>query len=208
MRISGFEVCVTSPAGVPFHEVHDPRSNDVYVVASPGSLFEIRAEVFPERSSGGRLHRIKVDVDGRSTGVCKTFGGNNANKGSFVGFVRQGSSKSITYDLFKFAAAPEDGNTKAQSLDFKEGRIVVTIDQVFNAGPRLESAPSQYNNAGAKVPKLPEGKKFFLAPSLTTTSGGTHTSQGFSNIQYTTVRFYKPLSLRMRSLYFVYIVDS
>lgn len=186
MRISGFEVRVTSPEGVPFHEVKDPNSRDVYIVASPGSRFEIRVEVLPESSSGGRLHSFNVKVDGRSIGVRKTLGQNKARH-SFVGFVREGNSKRVTFDLFKFAAAPQEEDTKAQSLDFKEGCIVIRADQVMYAGRKINKATTQYNNASVKVPKLPEGKKFFMAPSLTTTSGGSHTTSGFNNNKYTKV---------------------
>lgn len=191
MRLSDIEVKVKSPGGSLFHEVLDPNTGSVYVVASPGSLFEIHVIASPNNffggGPGGRLFLARCSVDGRELGHSVVLSARHPAL-KFVGFVREGNSKSITYDLFKFAAAtPDDGTSQAESLEFKEGSIIITISEVVDLGQteiEYNIAQSKDLQNGAKVPSLPEGKKFFLAPSLTTASGGAHKTSGFSNTKY------------------------
>lgn len=88
---SGFRVLLCRLDGRQFPEVQDPRTGDVYVVASPGELFEIHYEVLPERreprpTGQTALYRFKTSVDGKSTG-CNQLAYTTAKD---VGFVRQG----------------------------------------------------------------------------------------------------------------------
>ena len=186
MRIGDFEVRVKPQNREPFYEVQDPQDGSVYVVACPGSLFEIQVSASPHLR-GGRMLMVRCEVDGKNVGHC-TILDQMTPKTKFVGFVEEGDSRSITYDRFKFAVAVAE-KTEAESVDFKEGRIRITFSEVRCAGyleVPYEKPRDNKVGSSSKVPSLPEGKKFFLAPSLTTASGGSRTGSGFRNQKYTT----------------------
>jgi hypothetical protein len=196
MILNNFEVQITSPSGQPFHEVVDTQTNDVYIVADPGKIFEIRCSILPPRNHRGKIYRFSPEVDGQWPQVTKTLKDHLTRHTSIVGFVRQGSHKSITYDLFKFAAAVPaedqgvlDQGVSAQFLKFNEGRIEVKVDEVVVAYRKPESKSRNQTGAptNVTVPSLPEGKKFFLAPSLVTTTGGTSTGKGFTKNKHKSV---------------------
>jgi hypothetical protein len=181
MKLAGFEVQITSQSGQPFLEVLDHQTNDVYIVAEAGKIFEIRGFILPERRQCGKMYAFESKVDGRSTGTKKLLSDNGKRShASMYGFLREGSQKGTTYDLFQFAAAPQDGNDLAQTLEFKEGRIVVRVHQVEAEYRKRKDYLKKPENREVKLPSLPEGKKFFFAPSLTTTSGGIINGSGLS----------------------------
>ena len=190
MRIGDFEVRVKPQNREPFYEVQDPQDGSVYVVACPGSLFEIQVSASPHLLRGGRIFRVRCDVDGKGVGSHKLLKQRHPQL-AFVGFLKEGDSRITTYDRFKFAAAvPGENTTTAESLDFKEGRILITFSEVVCKGTTKKSYQKARDiklEGSAKVPSLPEGKKFFLAPSLTTATDGSHTGGGFSTKIYSTV---------------------
>ncbi len=119
------------------------------------------------------------------------------------------TTTSITYDLFKFAEAAADSGTMAESLAFAEGRITVSVEEVQASGEDSNVAASVKYNQPAAVASLPEGKKFFLAPSLTTAVGGEMVSRGFSAVRYDAVsgklatfdiRYETPSTLLLRKI--------
>lgn len=117
---------------------------------------------------------------------------------------------SITYDMFKFAAAAADSSHLAQSLAFAEGRITVEAEEVEATGKAAADVSIHHSSyRAAEVAALPEGKKFFLAPSLTTASGGTTVARGYSNVRYTAasdtlttfeLRYETPSTLLLRKI--------
>ena len=216
MKISNFEVQVTSPEGVPFYEVLDPHTREVYVVAEAGKMFELRykATLYSNLRPGHSLF-VRTRIDGKTTGVSSILAGRSDSgvlEAKHIGFVRHGDKHGIQYDLFKFASATADEGIEARSLEFQQGRIEVniheTVEQVGKTVDHSNVGPTKV----AKVPSLPEGnlkkkcylfaskknshwssilcagKKFFLAPSLTTASAGVQSSShGFSSRTYVDV---------------------
>jgi hypothetical protein len=181
MRLAGFEVKVTSPAGEPFHEVVDPKTKEVYIVAAAGKNFQIRCFVLQQRANRGRTYLFKAKIDGKYTGSMEILYDTQTEYASILGFLRQGSAECTTYDLFQFSAAEADQNALANSLVFTAGRFSVNISEVIEDQTR-ECIPTRTANylTVSKVSSLPEGKKFFLTPSLKTTSGGVSKREGFS----------------------------
>jgi hypothetical protein len=87
---AGFRVLVCRTDGRQFPEVQDPRTGDIYVVASPGELFEIQYEVLTPmlqpRPGPPATYRFTTTVDGRTIG-CSRLASPTAKD---IGFVRQG----------------------------------------------------------------------------------------------------------------------
>ena len=76
MKVSILEVQVTSPEGVPFHEVQDPRTGEIYVVARAGKQFELRFKVdskFLSYLVRDHIYQIGAVIDGRNIGCGNTF---------------------------------------------------------------------------------------------------------------------------------------
>ena len=180
MKLRGFEVQVTSQTGQPFHEVVDNQTGEVYIVAEADKIFEIRYSILSaERANRGKKYAFCTKVDGKSTGRMDICADSNTGWIKTVGFVVERSQKDTKFDLFKFAAASHDHNNIAQSSKFKEGRIKVRVHKAVLEQTNV--SPSAYTKKHvpiSKVPSLGEGKKFFLAPSLMTSSGGIHVRKG------------------------------
>ena len=159
MRIGYFEVQVTSPESIPFHEVQDPSNGEIYIVAEAGKRFEVRYRIDPHRISvlaPGHRFLVNTDIDGRNTGSSKIIGG-GANEGKHIGFVRNGDAQGITYDLFQFASATAQDDVEAESLDFQEGKIDVVFKEAREMPGKKMPNVSQ-NPHTSHVPTLPEGK--------------------------------------------------
>ncbi len=96
------------------------------------------------------------------------------------------------YSVFKFAEAapPADGNGQViTSLDqIKHGKIVITCRNAVPTSKKPNSYATGAETSSGPSSKLPEGKKWFLAPSLTTQAGAAKTdSAGWSKVVYDTV---------------------
>jgi hypothetical protein len=159
MKISHFEVQVTSPEGVPFHEVLDPTTGEIYVVAEPGKRFELRYRVDPSYYClpANNQYAIRAQIDGKRVGVARSFRV-GFYEAKHVGFVLRGDTSGITYDLFKFASATANEEVEASSTEFQEGKIEVSFQHTKEVpGKNMYVAPNASVNQGPAVPSLPEG---------------------------------------------------
>lgn len=210
MKIGNFEVQVTSPEGLPFHEVLDASTGEVYVVAESGKRFELRHRGDPRSVHllpDGHAFFFSAKIDGRGTGTTvKVIRGKYECK--HVGFLHHGDANSATYDLFEFASATPNEAVQANSSEFQEGKIEVIVQETQRAPGVTQCKPTQ-DYTGSKVPSLPEGKKFFLAPSLTTASAGTVLRAGIDHTKYEYVgspaatfkiRYETPTTLLLRKI--------
>jgi hypothetical protein len=159
-------------------------------VAQAGKQFELRYKVDSQFLS--HFHRVRKYVvgviDGRNIGSGKTIAKDH-NHAKQIGFVRQGDASGISFDLFKFAtAAAADEAVEAESLEFSQGKIEITLQERRQVPGKNNYVAKGSSCIAPTVPSLPEGKKFFLAPSLTTASAGVHVSKsGFSTKKYVNV---------------------
>jgi hypothetical protein len=160
MKIGNFEVQVTSPEGLPFHEVCDSSTGEIYIVAEAGERFELRYRTDPRSVAQLLPHSHEFffmpKIDGRCTGVAAPIK-HGTYEGKHVGFVRHGDAEKITYDLFKFASATANEAIEANSsMEFKEGKIEVTV-QENRPVPEKGQFTRFQDNKVSKVPSLPEG---------------------------------------------------
>jgi hypothetical protein len=92
---------------------------------------------------------------------------------------------------FQFAAAaelPEEG-APATSLDFDVGKITVTVNRTVQGARKQLTALKNISNTSAQAPKLGDGKKWFLAPSLHATGGpATKAQMNFTPFHWIDVR--------------------
>lgn len=162
MKIGDFEVQITSPEGLPFHEICDPSTGEIYVVAEPGKQFELRYRV-NHRSVSLLPYRhefhVGAKIDGRDANSLTRLT-TKKYEGKHFGFVRHGDAKGTSYDLFKFASATA-GNEAGQanlSTEFQVGKVKVTV-QEYQPASGLSEYVGTRDNTGSKVPSLPEGSQ-------------------------------------------------
>ncbi len=103
------------------------------------------------------------------------------------------SSQPARYAAFKFAEqqAEEGGGGGGGSSSFnldsiQQGRILVSLYHAQHVGPENPDRPVHGADLGGgqQELQLPEGKKFFLAPSLKCAAGGTKTGAVWSKERY------------------------
>jgi hypothetical protein len=80
-----------------------------------------------------------------------------------------------TMKRFQFAAAAElpESDSPATNLDFDVGRIVVKVCHIVKGARKAGTGDKHriFDAANAQAPKLGDGKKWFLGPSLHATDG-------------------------------------
>lgn len=204
MRVGEYQLQVVHPDGTAFYEVCDSEGN-FYVVAEPGETFLVRLTRLDSdpklprnanrKSASAQIpvHRATMKIDGKCVGIGQVFKHPNSTR-TFEGFVKKGDESSITYETFVFAkpVVSNDASNhikRAFSSDDEAGTIAVQVHQVIATGQsRSGSYTASADSLKTKaVQALPEGKKFFLAPSLTTATGKTtHAPNGFSKTYFTT----------------------
>lgn len=185
VRSGPFELTLVHPGGEPLPEVE--RNGQAYAVASPGQTFEVRFTVHPHPQSiqilnQGLFHSVSVQVDGVDVGYTKSF--TCPSTGSFVGFLASGDMNACSYRSFVLSTPQASEAKQAGSLQFVEGTVQVQVRYACHTGFR---APQQWLGHGStneSVAALPEGKKFFMQPSLTTGQGALQTDCGFSPFAY------------------------
>ena len=99
------------------------------------------------------------------------------------------SSQPARYAAFKFAKqqAEEGGGGGSINLDsIQQGRILVSLYHAQHVGPENPDRPVHGADLGGQQQEvqLPEGKKFFLAPSLKCAAGGTKAGGQLSLAKY------------------------
>ncbi|KAL4443385.1 hypothetical protein ABPG75_011122 [Micractinium tetrahymenae] len=193
VRSGEFELRLVRSDGLPCPEVeHNGRA---YAVASPGTLFVIQIIKHPNPfvvPTPGIIHNACVYVDGQSVGYCKNM--RQPGVAKFDGFLAEGDTQGCSFQSFVFSAPRESEEKQATGLNFVEGSIRaavwLAVQTATPAGQQRFHGPASTNES---VAKMPEGKKFFLAPSLTTGKGALRTGPGFS--PYGTQRLGGPVAM-------------
>ncbi|PRW57552.1 hydrolase [Chlorella sorokiniana] len=211
VRSFPFEVTLVQPCGEPLAEVE--KNGQAYAVASPGQVFEVRFTVHPHPHSAemlarGLFHSVSVQVDGVDVGYTKSF--TCPSTSSFVGFLASGDVQACSYRSFVFSTPQSTENKQAETLQSVEGTVQV---QVYNARCTGALQPArQWVGQGAtneSVAAVPEGKKWFMQPSLTTGQGALQTERGFIPLAYQrvggpiatlTLRYETPTTLQLRGV--------
>ena len=120
---------VVRPDGVPFHELQ--ASGECFIIASPGDRYEVHVTLMLPDSGSSRVFNCNLTIDGKQVGMSGVIDTNyhppHKQTFKFLGFVQQGSTERVVLDLFKFGAAQDSAGERAQSLDFKEGRMKVVV---------------------------------------------------------------------------------
>ncbi|KAI7837478.1 hypothetical protein COHA_008671 [Chlorella ohadii] len=177
---------VRSGTNNPFPEVQQQSgAGTTYAVAAPGQEFEVqviqRATPY-SYTSPPFAYLVDVHVDGQSVGYNKIF--TRPATSTFQGFLKAGDAQGTAYQGFVFSKPQETEAKQAHNLDFQEGKIKAIItpaDLMGAAANQRIVGPAATNES---IAKLPEGKKFFMAPSLTTGKGGLKMGSGFSQYCY------------------------
>jgi len=220
MKVGDYRLELVRPDGRPFHQLRDTEGN-FYVVAVPGDAFNVQLSRSSASSSTRHpkkgnvpVHLAYLKVDGRDVGIKKKFSRGSQTL-TFLGFLSHGDLNTTTYESFVFAkpAVSEDDNQT--SPDSQTGRITVQVYQGISAGRRHSdycAVASSTSQPLRSIPSLPDGKKFFLAPSLTTTGGQVTHGSGFSSEKYVkdpshpqavaslTLRYETPTTLLLRKI--------
>lgn len=181
VRQGEFELRLVRGDGMPCPEVeHNGRT---YAVASSSTTFVVQIIkhlnpfVVP---TPGIFHNAAVYVDGQSVGYTLSL--HRPGVATFHGFLESGDTESCTYRSFVFSAPLESEEKQATGLNFVEGSIKVAVWLAMETATPLAQdrmyGPATTNES---VAKMPEGKKFFLAPSLTTGKGARRQGRGFSH---------------------------
>ncbi|KAI7837477.1 hypothetical protein COHA_008670 [Chlorella ohadii] len=169
VRVGEWELrIVRSGTNDPFPEVQQQSgAGTTYAVAAPGQAFE-----------------VCLDVDGRELGSAKIL--KRSTTTTFRGFLKAADVWGSSYQGFVFSKPRETEAKQAHSLDFQEGKIKATV---FPAEQTREPRYERHRGPDAtheSVAKLPEGKKFFMAPSLTTGKGELKMGGGFLQYRHRT----------------------
>ncbi|KAL4443386.1 hypothetical protein ABPG75_011123 [Micractinium tetrahymenae] len=186
MRLNQFELRLVSTAGgaggsgsPALPEV--TFNGKAYAVASSGSSFEVQVSLLNHapKLPAGVFYNASLYVDG----LCVGFSKNLLAPGAihFEGFLQEGDAQGCAMQAFVFAKPRETETEQAHNLNFQEGTIRVDMYEARHTGIETTTGrytgPAQANNS---IAKLPEGKKFFMAPSLTTGKGEVKMCPGFS----------------------------
>eukprot|EP00887_Chlorella_sp_A99_P001109 scaffold14.g1109.t1 len=180
MRSGPFEFTVVRADGSACPEV--THNGKTYVVAAPGETFDLKCtwhSAYPRPE--GRAFNFFAKVDGQEVGTSLLLRRPNDSQ-TFKGFLNAGDASSATFTSFVFAKPKEDARKAAHNLDFGgAGRLTCEVWDAVQGAPIQGPAygPAALDNS---IAKLPEGKKFFLAPSLTTARGALKHSTGLSTV--------------------------
>ncbi|KAL4429200.1 hypothetical protein ABPG77_010179 [Micractinium sp. CCAP 211/92] len=179
MRLGEFELRLRRSDGLPCPEVeHNGRT---YAVASPGTTFVVQLIKHPNpfvQPTPGIFHNAAVYVDGQSVGYSKSL--HHPGIATFDGFLKSGDAQACTYQSFVFSAPVESEEKQVTGLNFVEGSIKAAVWLATETPSQAEQRYHGPATTNESVAKMPEGKKFFLAPSLTTGKGDLREGPGFS----------------------------
>ncbi|GBF89829.1 hypothetical protein Rsub_02533 [Raphidocelis subcapitata] len=167
-----------------------------YVMSEEGCEYEVAVvcdSTFPT-APPGYCYGAELRIDDKEVGYswCQLAPHSVA---SFTGFCQSASDNAPTvYQRFKFAKAEASQDAGPEVTDpeqIKAGRITVSISWKVATGTRTGPPNITRNDgSGGALGHLPEGKKFFLAPSLKTGGG----AQDRRNQNWSTI-LYQPISV-------------
>ncbi|EFN53331.1 expressed protein [Chlorella variabilis] len=177
VRLGEYSLNLVGAGGQLLPEVqHNGRA---YAVASPGDPFTVRLAQRPGYSKLDGSHRMaKLFMDGVYVGYNKVF--EKPRFGDFEGFLKAGDAHGTAYQSFVFSKPVETAAKQVTGLNFQEGSIRCQVYRAQFTGDRA-ALPRYYgpDSTNESIAKMPEGKKFFLAPSLTTGKGELKLGSGF-----------------------------
>ncbi|WIA29578.1 hypothetical protein OEZ86_012070 [Tetradesmus obliquus] len=173
-----------------------------YIVTEAGTEFEVKVRL---DNHTAQPHKIRLTIDGIDVGFSKImYGDSRISEATFEGYLQQQANNDgpSLYRAFKFGACKpaEDAATVDHPDEIKAGRIELACDVVVATGYQDTSQPIGKpvvvgDEAARK--KLPEGKKWFLAPGLKAEAGSTVASSTKWNYTvYTPVSLLAPIKLR------------
>jgi hypothetical protein len=167
---------------IPFPEVVDTSTGDVYVIAVEGKPFVIKVDVEGDSAchDTSLVYNICTKIDGQDVNGYGGFIVSCKEGGSFYekGFLKSVIQSTWVYELFSFAPVKpvynDTGSSPSSSLaSSKLGTIEITVQESEKdyswGGPsdvspfyRISEKPTELSL------DLNEGEKFFKAPSLGT----------------------------------------
>lgn len=183
MRFGDWELKLVGGQACP--EVDDSRGR-CYAVASAGSAFTAHLTWFPAPYAPlpppGAFYNAALYVDGQCVGYTKNVM-QPGQPAIFDGFLKAGDTQGCAYQSFVFSLPQPTEDKSVDTLNFVEGTIKANVWLSVQTG---EETAGRYHGPAAtneSIAQLPEGKKFFLAPSLTTGKGELKLGGGFSRFQ-------------------------
>ncbi|KAI7842675.1 hypothetical protein COHA_003606 [Chlorella ohadii] len=185
VRCGPFELTLVHPSGETLPEVE--KDGQFYAVASPGHMFKARVTVHPHLHTPqmlmqGIYNTVSLKVDGIKVGYRKCIRATGTT--DFPGFLASGGAQSCSYRSFVFSTPQATEAKKATSLQFVEGTVQAKVYYARDTSFHQEVRPQGQVATNETVAPLPEGKKFFLQPSLTTGQGALQAGPGFSTSTY------------------------
>ena len=176
-----------------------------YVLSEEGLEYEVAIELsapFPA-APPGHDYQCALKIDGEDVGYvkCHLRAGQSA---VFEGFCAAATNHGAQYRRFKFAKLQQQGGggggggpTVRDPEEIAAGRIRVEVGLYRETG-QYRSAPEPVTKRRAAAHgKLPEGKKFFLAPSTQTAEGAsTYNSSRWNLAVYQLVQDCASVELR------------
>ncbi|KAF8073129.1 Bbs1 [Scenedesmus sp. PABB004] len=178
------------------------------VVAAPGTEFAVKVTV---RDSPHHTHQVHLRLDGTDVGYSKLlYPHAHYSTATFDGFLATaaaptgGGDASTTYRSFKFARLQPaaDAALVDDPDDIRAGRIDLDCFTVVDVGVGMTDPGGvrAVQPGGAADKRLPEGKKFFMAPGLATEAGSAKAKQTHWDLrQWQTVCELAKLTLRYDS---------
>ncbi|KAI8464321.1 MAG: hypothetical protein J3K34DRAFT_119898 [Monoraphidium minutum] len=175
----------------------------LYVISEADCEFEVVVTTgsrFPHPPRADMCYGADLKIDSESVGYWKTSLKPNQTI-VFEGFCTHVSEFGTSqYQRFKFARADPSEDAGPEVTDpeqIKSGRIEVTIHSNVMTGTRQGPPSIGAPGAGAAQGHLPEGKKFFLAPSLKTGQGAADQRQvSWSTTTWSKVEVVASIELR------------
>ena len=175
-----------------------------YVLSEEGLEYEVAIELsapFPA-TPPGHDYQCALKIDGEDVGYvkCHLRAGQSA---VFEGFCAAATNHGAQYRRFKFAKLQQQGGgggggpTVRDPEEIAAGRIRIEVGLYRETG-QYRSAPEPVTKRRAAAHgKLPEGKKFFLAPSTQTAEGAsTYNSSRWNLAVYQLVQDCASVELR------------
>lgn len=192
MRVGEFCVRVHTLDGTLLPEVE--HHGKTYLVSIPGAEFTI--SVIKDNEGGAQLendmhrrlskapiYKAKLLVDGKDVGYRKLL--SSGETSAFDGFLTSADPQGHSvYKSFKFQSISEGTGRGSKLVDPQVGTLRITVFNCEKTTRRCQG-PQGCKVPSAHVAPMPEGKKWFMAPSLVTTGGQSHARKcGWSTFHF------------------------
>ncbi|KAJ9529869.1 hypothetical protein QJQ45_022278 [Haematococcus lacustris] len=184
--VSGSRVTLVSSPGVEYAVTVRSIDNVSFLafpcqrVSSSGSPMRSIAIMLMRAACYAWCTQVVLKVDGKAIGYAATLRAQYPSY-KFKGYMGGPDCQPNQLTNFKFAAAQTLTATSAEDVsniqDLKHGKLQLELWQSEEAPRKAWPAAAVLVNSGfsagtgAQLARLPEGKKFFMAPSLSTSGG-------------------------------------